>query len=97
MAEKNHHLIANLTAADVFVAVRGDETAPGVTVLAFSLKQPGRRRSMVIHRIAPRHFVGIAYDGGSFRYRIENTAGVTLTPGNMPDGRFCWAITGFRN
>ncbi len=96
MAEKNHHLIVNLTAADVYVAVRADETAPGVTVLTFLLRRPPRDRR-VIHQIAPRHFVGIAYEGGSFRYRLENTAGVVLTPGNLPDGRFCWAVTGLKN
>ena len=97
MAEKNHQLIANLTAADVFVAVRHDETAPGVTVLTFLLRRPPTKSRGVVHRIVPRHFVGIVYDGGAFRCRIENSAHVTLMTGNMADGRPCWAITGFKN
>jgi len=97
MTSKNHHLIANLTAADVFVAVRDDETERGRTVLTFLLRRPGGRTRGAVHRIVPRHYVGIAFEGRSFRYRIENAAGVVMNPGNLPDGRFCWAITGFVN
>ena len=96
MAKKNHHLIVNLTGADIFVAARDDETERGCTVLTFLLKSPGRIRGFV-HRIAPKHFVGIPFEGEELRYRIENKARVLLNPGTMPDGRRCWAIVGFQN
>lgn len=96
MADKNHHLIANLTGTDIFVVARADADDRGCTVLTFLLKSPGRVRGFV-HRIAPRHFVGIPFEGPQLRYRLENKAGVVLNPGNMPDGRPCWAVTGFKN
>ncbi len=97
MAEKKYQIIANLTGHDVFIAVRGDEKAPGFTVLTFLFRRPAGKARGDVRQVAPRHFVGIVYDGETFRCRIENPAQVTLMTGTMPDGRPCWAITGFKN
>jgi len=97
MSDTAHHLIANLTGGDIFVVVSDDPNVSGRVILTFLLRHPGRTDG-IVHRIAPRHYAGIAYDAGrGLRYRIENQCGAILTPGTMPDGRPCWAVTGFRN
>ncbi len=86
-------VIVNLLHCEVHVSFRRDEHDPGLCIIGFH-KEAQDRETTTTSSLSHRGKVEYPLDDdGELRYRIENEVGVILTPGTMPDGRKCWAVT----
>lgn len=86
-------VIVNLLHCEVHVSFRRDEHDPGLCIVRFH-REAQDSGTATIYSLSHREKVEYPLDDdGKLRYRIENDIGVKLTPGTMPDGRSCWAVT----
>ncbi len=78
---------------EIHISFRRAEDDPGLCIIHFH-KDAQDKHKVITSSLSHRGTVEYPLDDdGQLRYRIEDEVGVQITPGTMPDGRSCWAVT----